>query len=86
MVSEEANFMSEFVIDDIVHVDIFENFGDGYPLDKLSRDWFGLIYNVGAREKIIIDGKTFETNGGSTVFFRQHERYRIEFPDNYIKC
>lgn len=81
--------MSEFVIDDIANIALFENFGAGYPLDKLSRDCFGLIYNTGAtgaREKIIIDGKTFETNGGSTIFFRQHEKYRIELPDNYLKC
>ena len=78
--------MSEFVIDDIVHVDIFENFGNGYPLDKLSRDWYGLIYNVGRRERIIIDGRCFDTTGGSVIFFRQHEKYRIELPDNYLKC
>lgn len=78
--------MSEFVIDDIVNVDIFENFGNGYPLDKLSRDWYGLIYNVGRRERIIIDGRCFDTTGGSVIFFRQHEKYRIELPDNYLKC
>lgn len=78
--------MSEFVIDDIANIAIFENFGDQYPLNKLSRDWFGLIYNVGAHERIIIDGKTFDTNVGSVVFFRQRERYRIELPENYIKC
>ena len=78
--------MSEFVIDDLVHVDIWENFGAGYPLDKLSREWFGLIYNVSSNERIIIDGKTLEMGSGSVIFFRQHEKYRIELPDNYLKC
>lgn len=70
MVSEEAVFMSEFVIDDIANIALFENFGAGYPLNKLSRDWFGLIYHVGRRERIIIDGKTIDISGGEVVFYR----------------
>ena len=78
--------MSEFVIEDIVHIDIYENFGTGYPLDKLSRDFFGIIYHVGKRERMLIDGKTIDITGGEIVFFRQDEKYRIELPDNYLKC
>lgn len=79
--------MSEFVIDNIANIALFENFGSIYPLDKLSRDFFGLIYyTAGVHEKLFIDGKMFEIYGGSAVFFRQYEKYRIELPDNYMKC
>lgn len=79
-------FMSEFVIEDIVHIDIYENFGTGYPLDKLSREFFGIIYHVGNRERMLIDGKTIDIAGGEIIFYRQNEKYRIELPDNYLKC
>lgn len=78
--------MSDFVIDSIVHVDIFENFGYGYPLDKLSRDFYGIIYHVGKRERIYIGGKVIDIAGGEIIFYRQHEKYRIELTDNYLKC
>lgn len=73
-------------IDAIRQIELFENFGNGYPLDKQSRNTYGLVYQLNSNARVIISGKLYKIASGDVVFFRQHEKYRVELPDNYIKC
>ena len=78
--------MIELKIDAIRQIELFENFGNGYPLDKQSRNTYGLVYHLNANTRVIIGGKLYKIAPGDVVFYRQHEKYRVELPDNYIKC
>lgn len=78
--------VSELKLDRIAQIELFENFGNGYPLDKESRNTHGIIYQLDASPRIILGGKLYKITSGDVYFFRQHEKYRVELPDNYIKC
>ena len=77
--------VSELKLDRIEQIELFENFGNGYPLDKESRNTHGIIYQLDASSRIILGGKLYKITSGDVYFFRQHEKYRVELPDNYTK-
>ena len=78
--------VNDLKIDSIIQIELFENFGSGYPLDKLSRNFNGIIYLVAPRDRIFINGKCYDLEPGDVIFFRKGEKYRVELPDNYLKC
>lgn len=73
-------------LDRIAQIELFENFGNGYPLDKESRNTHGIVYLLNTSTRVILGGKLYKITTGDVIFYRQHEKYRVELPDNYIKC
>ena len=41
-------------IDRIEQIELFENFGKGYPLDKQSRNTLGIVYQIDSNARLII--------------------------------
>lgn len=78
--------VSELKLDRIAQIELFENFGNGYPLDKESRNTHGIVYLLNTSTRVILGGKLYKITTGDVIFYRQHEKYRVELPDNYIKC
>ncbi|MBQ8509653.1 MAG: helix-turn-helix transcriptional regulator [Clostridia bacterium] len=75
------------VIQSILQVDLYENFGDAYPLNKTHRDQCGLILHVGGGSgKMELAGKTYALHDGVFTFLREGEKYRITLDNDYIKC
>ena len=72
-------------VDTMIQIELFESFGNNYPLDKVSRDWNGIIYIVSDCDRIIIRGKTYLVEVGDVIFFRKGEKYRVELPTNHVK-
>ncbi len=73
-------------IDQIMNIELWEDFGDHYPLEKQSREYHGLVYFLGDTEVISIDGHRHVHSGGEVVYLPQYARYRVELPKNHIKC
>ncbi len=73
-------------IDEIVKIEIFENFGKGYPLDKAARDWHGIVGTYADVEHVIINGRTHVAREGTVFFLSKGLSYRVELPNNHIKC
>ena len=73
-------------VDSIIQIELYENFGSAYPLDKKSRSWNGVIYITEDCDRILINGRSYIVEQGDVVFFRRGERYRVELPKNHIKC
>lgn len=73
-------------VDSIIQIELYENFGSAYPLDKKSRSWNGVIYIAEDCDRILINGRSYIVEQGDVVFFRRGERYRVELPKNHIKC
>lgn len=80
---EEAEKMK---VDSIIQIELYENFGSAYPLDKKSRAFNGIIYNVEDSGRILINGKCWICGPGDVIFFRKNENYRVELLNNHIKC
>ncbi len=66
-------------------IQLYENFGTDYPLDKESREWHGLIYNVSTNLRRIENGKVIVTKPDDVVFLRKGSKYRVELEEPYIR-
>ena len=74
-------------IDELVNIEHYINYGDGYPLHKHGREYHGLIYFVGEAETItIIGSKKFRNRGGDVIFLPQGLEYIVELETNYLEC
>lgn len=85
-------------IDMIVQIELYENFGDFYPLDKKAREWNGLVYLIGKTERITekkrkspedrsaVWGRSWSLSGGEVCLLPQNSSYYVELYENYVKC